>query len=209
MLIWTWVTLVVFLCTIWVAVARELSNALLGYLVQTGLVSVLYGIDAVRTHDTSMWIAFGGLIVVRGLIVPSLVWMRLPRSSMHQRSNLFLGTPTFGVSAAVLISLVTGFIVTAWHAHGALNFGFALATLFTGIAVTSLTHDAGRQMVGLLCAENGVDTAIAAVLSRVSVMADYVIFIDIALVVVLFVVLIGHYGRAGSFNLRDFHQLRG
>lgn len=206
MTIWVWITLLVFLFTLWVAVARELQNALLSYLLQTGLVAVLYGMDATRSHDTGMWIAFAGLLVIRGGIVPSLVWARLPRADVRRRANRFVVTPTFVVISVILVALLTGATVQGWHVPHALSFGLALATLLTGIVVTSLTHDGGRQMVGLLCAENGVDVAIATILADVSMMADYVIFIDIALAALLFVILIRHQG---SFNVQDFNQLRG
>lgn len=209
MVVWNWITLLVFLLTMWIAVTRELKNALLGYLLQTALVAALYAVDAVNAHDMGMWIAFAGLIVIRGMIVPGLIWSRIPRADQVARSNRHLVTPTWALFALLFVSLAAALVAASWHTDNALRLGFALATLLTGITITALSNDPRRQIVGLLCSEGGVDLAIATILSRIPVGGDYVVFIDIALAVLLFVVLMRRYANTGSFTLDDYHRLRG
>lgn len=208
---WIWITLLVLLLGIWIGIVRELRNGLLAYLVQTLLIVVLYLSDTVRAQSLDMLMACIGLVGARVIIIPLVLRNRLSDKYLRNRYNLFVVSPAY----VVLVSLGLGVLAIAvaaalgWHQVLALSFGLALATLLVGLATVTFSEHAGRQVLGLLSADNGVDVAIAAVLSHVSMGSDYIIFVDITLAVILFVILILRMDHTGSLNLRDYHKLRG
>ncbi|MCL6625280.1 hypothetical protein [Alicyclobacillus shizuokensis] len=208
-MLWTWFYLPVFLLALWIGVARELRNCQIGYLMQTALIAALYAIQAVQNGDPGMWIAFGGLVVIRGVLIPLFIYSRLSRETLLARDIGFVTSPTFLLIAFFCLGAVAAGFATAWHGVLAVRFGLALATLLVGLAGVALTHQAGHQLFGLLSADNGVDLAVAAVLSRIPVAADYLIFIDVALAAILFVVMMHRLTQAGSLRLQHYRGLRG
>ncbi|MCL6452587.1 MAG: hypothetical protein K6T78_03045 [Alicyclobacillus sp.] len=208
-MLWTWLGLLVFLLALFIGVARELRTCQLGYLLQTACIVVLYGAKALHTGDADMWAAFAGLVVIRGGLIPIIIRWKLPPVLMDARENRFVAAPTFLLMAFCVLGAVSAGVATVWAGRFAVPFGFALGTLLAALAGVALTHQAGQQMFGLLSAENGIDLAVAAILSRIPVGVDDLIFVDIALATMLSVVLLVRLKASGSTRLHDLRELRG
>lgn len=204
-----WFYVLVLLLAMWNGIARELRNALIGYLVQTLLIAALYVNQAVHFDDSQMWVALAGLITIRVLFIPWMLLKKLPYATAHGRHNGYVVTPAYMVIIFTGIALLSLGVTEAAGGPLSAPFGAALATLVIGLVSVALSHDAGKQVMGLLTADNGTDLAIVTVLQRVSVFGDYVVFVDIALAVVLLVVLVLKFRQAGSLTMSDYHELKG
>lgn len=204
-----WLYVGVLLLAMWNGVAREMKNAIAGYLIQTLLVATLYASQAIRFHNTSMWVSLVGLLLIRGALIPGILIWKLPGSTLQVRQSGYVITPTYMILTFVSIALLA--LGTTEAAGGSLSapFGAALATLMIGLVSVALSHDADKQVMGFLTADNGTDLAVVTVIQRVSVFGDYVVFLDIALAVIILVVLILKLRQTGSLSINDYHELKG
>ncbi|RIV19198.1 hypothetical protein D2Q93_13080 [Alicyclobacillaceae bacterium I2511] len=204
-----WVYLGVYLLAVWSMAARELDTGLWTYLIQTALVAVLYAHQGLVTHNLGIWISFLGLVSIRGLWIPWFIHKRLPPPMRLERDLAYRITPTFLVLFSLALGGLSFLLIASRIGPQGLPYGAALATLLTGLALMSLAHHAGKQMLGMLIAENGADLALATTLWRISVNADYSIFVEVALAVMLFVVLTLKLSQTNGVRLDHYHTLRG
>ncbi|QSO47222.1 hypothetical protein [Alicyclobacillus mengziensis] len=194
----------------WIAVSREARVALQGYVVQTIAVGVLYLVTAIKTADPMIWLALVGLIALRILFIPWLLQRSLPRELYLQRQSRELVSPAYGLVLYVILSAI-GLGVGRRLGHGLLgtDFGIALAVLLIGFAIVAIAHHTPKQIMGILAADNGADLAVVLTLTRVSVVADYAVFIDVAVAVVCLAFLVIRLRMYGTSHAHDLHELRG
>lgn len=204
-----WIYLGVYLLAVWATAVREVNTGLWVYLLQTALVALLYGRQGLLTHDIGVWVSLFGLVSIRGLWIPWFIHRRLPPLLQSERDIAYRITPTFLVLFSLALGLLSIFLMNSRVGQRGLPYGTALATLLTGLALMSFAHHAGKQMLGMLIAENGVDLALATTLWRVSATADYTVFVEVALAVILFVVLMLKLHQSEGVRLDHYHSLRG
>jgi len=204
-----WLYILVLLLAIWNGIARELRNGLSGYLLQTAFIAILYGVAATRYQDVGMWTAFAGLVVLRGIVIPAILTKGLPHGIIHDRLGGFLLTPTYLILVYLFVASVSFGLVSTTNSPWAIPLGAGLATLLVGLLSVALSHDAGKQVLGLMTADNGIDLCVVTILPRITALGDYVMFLDITLTVFLLVILMLRLRNEQSLSIKDYHQLRG
>ena len=194
----------------WIAVSRETRVALQGYVVQTVAVGVLYLLAAIKTADVMIWLALLGLIAVRLIFIPWMLRRSLFGDLYSERQSQELVSPAYGLFIYVVLSAI-GLGVGRRLEHGLLgtDFGIALAVLLIGFAIVGIAHHTPKQIIGILASDNGADLAIVLTLTRVSVVADYAVFIDVAVAVVCLALLVMRLRIHGTSHAHDLHELRG
>lgn len=194
----------------WIGVSREARVALQGYVVQTLAVGVLYLLTAIQTGDPMIWLALLGLGALRIVLIPWLLTRSLDGKLFSERQSRELVSPAYGLVIYVILSAI-GLGVGRRLEHGILgtDFGIALAVLLIGFAIVAIAHHTPKQIMGILAADNGADLAIVLTLTRVSVVADYAVFIDVAVAVICLALLVMRLRMYGTSHAHDFHELRG
>lgn len=205
-----WVFLLALVLAVYVGVAREGRLAIGGYVLQTVLVAIAYGIIAARTGDTGIWWALAGLVAIRIVAIPALIYRLFPRDLIHYRSNHMLMNPTFALFLNLLLAASgIGVGVATLGGRLGLLYGIGLAVLLVSIAVVALNHYALKQIVGILSGDNAVDLIASLTLSRVAVIADFAVFVDVAIAVFLLTFLVMRQRHHGHGNASHMNELRG
>ncbi len=208
-----WLFLLILLIGIWTAVTRELRLTIRGYILQTALVAILYLLAAVRTGDPMIWAAFIGLSVIRIGFIPWLLKKVLPGDMMHQRDGNYAISPTYAIGLYILLAAVG---IGIGHQLSpnltnqlGLDFGLALATLLVAIAAIAVNHHAPKQIMSILSGDNAIDMIASMMLGQIAIIADYAIFIDVAIAIYIFSLLVLRLLAHGHSDVRKFNELRG
>ena len=198
------------LFAVWVAVSREARVALQGYVVQVIVIGLLYLAAAIKTGDPMIWLALVGLTAIRIIFIPWLLRRSLPQVLYGQRQSRELISPANGVIIYIILGAI-GLGIGKRLENGLLgtDFGMALGALLIGFAIVAIAHHTPKQILGILAADNGVDLAIVLTVTRVSVVADYAVFVDVALAVVCLALLVIRLRMYGTSHAHDLHELRG
>lgn len=204
-----WLFALVYFIGIWIAIARETRLCIAGYVLQTSAVAALYLIGAIHINSADVWAGFCGIVIIRLLLIPWLLRRWLSHDLLMRRELEYTITPAFAVGLYVLLGLVGFGVFDSVGGAGGADIGFSIAALLTGIAMTAICLHTPKQILGLLSADNGVDLAVTVTLARVSVWADYAIFVDVAIAVALLAMLLLRLQADGRSNTRDLNELRG
>lgn len=195
---------------VWTFVAREARLTILGYTLQTVCVAILYLMAALKTGDPMIWAAFAGISAIRAGFIPWLLHRRLPEDMLASRDARYGLTPAFAVVlylALAAFGLLFGARLSAGPAG--MSYGMALAALLTALTSLGVNHHAPKQIVGVLCADNAIDMIASQTLGRIAVVADYAVFVDVAVAVYLFSILVLRLRAHGGEDVRTLNELRG
>ncbi len=205
-----WLFVIPFFFGIWMAVARETRVAIMFYVLQTICVALLYLRFAWFSSDAMAWMSFAGICGIRIIFIPLLLKRFLKRDLLSARETEYLITPPYAVLIYLLLGIISLRLVPMFSAgENGLYFGLSLAVVLVGIAATAICHHAPKQIMSLLGADNGVDLAAVLSLQRISAIADYIVFIDVAIAVLCLSTIVLRLRRHGHQHTHNLHDLRG
>lgn len=205
-----WLLLFGLFLGVWTAVAREARITIRGYALQTICVALLYFLAALKSGDPMIWAAFAGITVIRVGFIPWLLYKKLPGTMLDARESRYALTPAFAIG--VYIALGTFGLLFGIHLAvgvSGISYGLALASLLMAFAAIAINHHAPKQIIGVLCADNAVDMIASQTLGRVAVVADYAVFVDVAVAVYLSSILLLRLRTHGREDVRTLNELRG
>ncbi len=204
-----WIFLLALFLAVYIGMAREGRLAIGGYVAQTVMVVVIYGISAMKSGDAGIWWAMVGLFVIRVVVIPGVVMRFFTKNQTNYRSSPMVMTPTFALLLYVLLASIGIGIGMVMGTSGGLFEGLSLAVLLVSIGVVAVNHQAIKQIFGILSGDNAVDLLISLTLSRVAVAADYVVFIDVSIAVYLLSILTIRHRHHGQQNISHMNELKG
>ncbi len=204
-----WIYVIALMLAVYIGVVREVRLAIGAYVLQTFLVACAYALAAISLKDQSIWWAVLGLIVLRMILIPWLMYRIVPRDMFLARNNHTLISPTFAMLVYLLLTAVGVGIVSSILGLSGLDMGLALAILLVAIGIIAISHHALKQIMGILSADNAVDLLASLTLSRIALMADYMVFLEVTIAVVLLSLLMVRHRRHGYKDVRHMSELKG
>ena len=200
----------VLLLGVWIAMSREIRVAVHGYLLQTGLVALLYGLTALQTKDPMVYVALCGLVVLRLGLIPWLLRRFLRGALYTSRKTNEVFSPAHALVVYILLAAI-GITTGQRGLPGilGLDLGIAVAVLLVGLATVTIAHHAPKQVMGILAADNGIDLAVVLTLRRIPVVADYAIFLDVTVAVLCLTLMVLRLSTYGSEHAHHFNELKG
>ena len=205
----SWICLLTLLLGARMVIAHEFRHVRRGYVLQTGLVALMYAWDSARTGDILMWLALAGLVVIRLYLIPRLLTRILARGTEPESTRRTLLNPSYALALCALLAALGIGIGAAAGGPDSLPLGFALATLLAGLAMMVIRHEAPFQILGILCADNGVDLLAGLTLTRIPAAGDYAVFIDVAVAASLLALLTLRLQTHGRDRVDEWNELRG
>ncbi len=204
------VYVLVLLLGIWIAMSRETRIAVNGYVLQTALVALLYGLTAFQTRDSMEYVVLFGLVVLRLGLIPWLLRRFLRGELYTARQTREVFSPAYALALHIILAVV-GIAVGQSAQPGTLglDFGMTIAVLLVGLATVTIAHHAPKQVMGILAADNGIDLAVVLILRRFTAVADYAIFVDVTVAALCLTLMVLRLFAYGSQHAHHFNDLKG
>ena len=204
-----WIFVLALMLAVYIGVVREVRLAMGGYVLQTFLVACAYSFAAINLKENSIWWAVAGLIVLRMIVLPWLMYRIVPHTMFLARNHHTVISPTFAMFVYLLLTAAGIGVVNSFVGVSGMVMGIALAILLVAIGIIAISHHALKQVMGILCADNAVDLMASLTLSRIPLLADYMVFIEVTIAVVLLSLLMIRQRRHGYKDVRHMSELKG
>jgi len=194
-------------------VARQMLGCIYAYATQSLFLTAVALTLAVATGATHLFVLAGLAFFVKALFIPWLL-KRTIHDSVHEKRELSF---YFGMPASLVISGILVVVAYAGTsrlpaldgpAGSALNAG--LATILIGLWIMISRREAVPQVVGLLCAENGLMLAALAIASGLPLITEMGVLLDLVAGVLIMGILVRHMVVVGrTTDTAKFQRLRG
>jgi len=194
-------------------VARQMMGCVYAYATQSLLLTAVALTLAVVTGAPHLYLLAGLAFFVKALFIPWLL-KRTIHDSVHEKRELsfYFGMPASLITSGILV-------VVAWAATSNLpNLGAAalaalnagVGTILIGLWTMISRREAVPQVVGLLCAENGLMMAALATVADLPLITEIGILLDLVAGVLIMGILVRHMVAVGrTTDTAKFQRLRG
>lgn len=200
-LIPSWVNVALILFTVWIGVVRETRLAMTGYILQVVSLLVLYLYQIFQTGESSAFIGWSALLIIRLIAIPILIYSFLKKSWWHDRVTSDLIDVRKAVPLYAFLAIF-GFMM----GRGTGNFiGTAVSVLLLGISIVLLKHDPSKQVFGILSVDAAGDLMVIYFLNRLPLFFEILIYLIILWSAVCMVILVKSIER--RTKVRSVKQL--
>jgi hydrogenase-4 component E len=195
-------------------VARQLLACVEAYAVHSLLLALVAALIGYATGITHLYVLAGVTLAVKTVLIP-LLFRWLIHGSVHEKRELQFYV---GVPAGLLVC--GGLVLLAFYATRPLAAALALpvrpllevgmAVFLIGVFVTASRREAVPQVVGLLCAENGVFLAALATAYGLPLLVEFGLFFDLVITVLVMGILVGRmHVLLSTTDTEKLQRLRG
>jgi hydrogenase-4 component E len=172
---------------------------------------VVLGVLAALAHQhTSLqsWLVAGGAAVVKGIVIPRLLYKAMRDVAIHREVEPFVGFVPSLLLGAVGTGLAVVFSQTlplAPEHRGSLLLPCSFATVLTGFIILTTRRKAITQVVGYLLLENGIFIMGLALLEAMPFLVEVGVLLDLFVGIFVMGIIINHISR--EFSSLDTDRL--
>lgn len=182
-----------------------------GILVQSFLISVLFGILAIQSENINLFYLAVLTAVMRGVTVPRIMLYQV-RKFKHSLRETGLGQKTPALVILGVIIVIIGYdlfksIIEPFVPNAEASVAFVL--LLLGFLLIITRRNALVQMTGYVEEENAVLLAGALIVPKIPLLIEFAVLLDIFGVVIIGVILSAQRDILHTLEPADLEQLRG
>ncbi len=182
-----------------------------GILIQSFLISVLFGILAIQSDNIDLFYLAVLTAVMRGITVPRIMLYQV-RKFKHSLRETGLGQKTPALVILGVIFVIIGYalfksIIKPFVPNAEASVAFVL--LLLGFLLIISRRNALVQMTGYVEEENAVLLAGALIVPKIPLLIEFAVLLDIFGVVIIGVILSAQRDVLHTLEPADLEQLRG
>jgi hydrogenase-4 component E len=172
---------------------------------------VVLGVLAALAHQHASlqsWLVAGGAAVVKGIVIPRLLYKAMRDVAIHREVEPFVGFVPSLLLGAVGTGLAVVFSQTlplAPEHRGSLLLPCSFATVLTGFIILTTRRKAITQVVGYLLLENGIFIMGLALLEAMPFLVEVGVLLDLFVGIFVMGIIINHISR--EFSSLDTDRL--
>lgn len=172
---------------------------------------VVLGLLAALAHEHSgvqPWLVAGGAAVVKGVVIPRLLYKAMRDVAIHREVEPFIGFIPSLLLGAVGTGLALVFSRTlplAAEHRASLLLPASFATVLTGFIVLTTRRKAITQVVGYLLLENGIFIMGLTLLEAMPFLVEVGVLLDLFVGIFVMGIIINHISR--EFSTLDTDRL--